>query len=197
MSGVSDFGISSDDQAGTPGAYDPSRIQDAEGSTWVGDGTVEDLSTRSELAGLVRRLVKITVSAPLEDQDLAAANEVLRPVTERLESLGGGRRRMREQPDPTRHPQDLFPTSPVIGPLNPIAPPVELSVIDGKLHGTARFDDQYEGPPSCVHGGIIALVFDEMLGAAAILERTPGMTGTLTIRYSSPTPLRQELHLAA
>ena len=54
---------------------------------------------------------------------------------------------------------------------------------------------QYEGPPGCVHGGVIALVFDELLGAANIAAGSPGMTGTLTIRYREPTPIRTEIRL--
>ena len=40
---------------------------------------------------------------------------------------------------------------------------------------------------------MIAETFDEMLGAANIVAGNPGMTGTLTIRYRKPTPLRTDL----
>jgi acyl-coenzyme A thioesterase PaaI-like protein len=85
----------------------------------------------------------------------------------------------------------------VIGFANPVAPPVLVEAVNGELHGSAWFDNQYEGPPTCVHGGVIAMVFDEMLGAANILAGNPGMTGTLTIRYRKPTPLRTPLRLEA
>ncbi|MHB8594949.1 MAG: PaaI family thioesterase, partial [Acidimicrobiales bacterium] len=121
----------------------------------------------------------------------------LRAVADRLELAAGQGRRLRAQPDPTGHAQDFFPTSPVIGFANPVAPPVVVEAVDGALHGSAYFDYQYEGPPTCVHGGVIALVFDELLGAANVVAGSPGMTGTLTIRYRKPTPLRTELRLAA
>ena len=70
-------------------------------------------------------------------------------------------------------PREFFPTSPVIGFANPVARPVVVEGVDGELHGTAFFDYQYEGPPTCVHGGVIAMVFDEMLGAANILGGEP------------------------
>ncbi len=47
----------------------------------------------------------------------------------------------------------------------------------------------YEGPPTCVHGGVIAELFDELLGISNILAGPGAMTGTLTIRYRRPTPL--------
>jgi acyl-coenzyme A thioesterase PaaI-like protein len=100
-------------------------------------------------------------------------------------------------PDPNGPAQDFFPTSPVIGFANPVAPPVEVETVEGGLNGRVFFDYQYEGPPGCVHGGIIALVFDELLGAANIASDSPGMTGTLTVRYRKPTPIRTDLRLIA
>jgi acyl-coenzyme A thioesterase PaaI-like protein len=44
-----------------------------------------------------------------------------------------------------------------------------------------------------VHGGIIAGLFDEILGIANITAGVGAMTGTLTIVYRSPTPLFTEL----
>lgn len=40
-------------------------------------------------------------------------------------------------------------------------------------------------------------MFDELLGAANIAAGCPGMTGTLTVRYRKPTPLRTKLRLEA
>lgn len=118
-------------------------------------------------------------------------------MADQLEGVAGEGRRARSEPDPAGRPQDFFPTSPVIGYANPIAPPVVVELADEGLVGTAYFDYQYEGPPTCVHGGVIAMVFDELLGAANIAAGCPGMTGTLTIRYRKPTPLRTALRLEA
>ena len=59
------------------------------------------------------------------------------------------------------------------------------------------FGYAYEGPPTCVHGGIIAALFDEVMGAANIIAGNPGLTGTLTIRYRRPTPLLAPLDIVA
>lgn len=87
-----------------------------------------------------------------------------------------------------------FEHSPFIGRANPLAPPITLQDIDGIVHGRAFFGSAYEGPPGCVHGGYVAGAFDELLGATQSLSGSPGMTGTLTVRYRSPTPLHAELH---
>ena len=39
----------------------------------------------------------------------------------------------------------------------------------------------------------MAGAFDELLGATQSLGGNPGMTGTLTVKYRSPTPLHTEL----
>jgi acyl-coenzyme A thioesterase PaaI-like protein len=90
-------------------------------------------------------------------------------------------------------PSALFEHSPFIGRANPLSPPITLSVVDDVVIGTARFGSAYEGPPGCVHGGYVAAAFDEVLGSAQTFSGSPGMTGTLTIRYRRPTPLHADL----
>jgi len=86
-------------------------------------------------------------------------------------------------------PHDYFPFSPVVGLYHPIAPPVMVEITNGVVHGTATLGSMFEGPPGCVHGGIIAEMFDELLGIVNIAAGVGAMTGTLTIRYRRPTPL--------
>ena len=87
----------------------------------------------------------------------------------------------------------FFDNSPVIGRSNPIAPPVDLQIVDGRVIGVARFGSAYEGPPGSVHGGFVAAAFDDVLGMTQSLSGKPGMTGTLTVRYRRPTPLHTDL----
>lgn len=94
-------------------------------------------------------------------------------------------------------PNSFFDHSPIIGTANPLAPPVRLVIADGVVRGTVRFGAAYEGPPGSVHGGYVAAAFDEVLGMAQSLSGSPGMTGTLEIRYRRPTPLHRELRFEA
>src|SRR6476660_2783116 len=89
----------------------------------------------------------------------------------------------------------MFDHSPFIGSANPLSPPMTVDVVDGRVLGKVTFGSAYEGPPGCVHGGYVAGVFDELLGATQSLSGSPGMTGTLSVRYESPTPLHTELRL--
>lgn len=79
----------------------------------------------------------------------------------------------------------------VVGLRNPIAPP--LTIVQDRVKGGARseffLNALYEGPPGKVHGGVVALVLDQIFGEAAAAGGTPGMTGTLTLRYKKPTAL--------
>ncbi len=95
----------------------------------------------------------------------------------------------------TDEPAEYFPYSPVIGPLNAIAPPVDFRFDGEEIHAEHVFDAPYNGPPTAVHGGIIALVFDELLGALGALRDVGGFTGTLTIRYVSLTPIGEPIRM--
>jgi acyl-coenzyme A thioesterase PaaI-like protein len=66
---------------------------------------------------------------------------------------------------------------------------------DGRTTGRAFLDAQYNGPPGMVHGGIIALLFDELLGGTNVCNGLGGFTGTLSIRYERPTWIEHELEL--
>ena len=78
----------------------------------------------------------------------------------------------------------------VVGMRNPIAVPLDMQRSeDGRAWASFHLNALYEGPPGTVHGGVVALVLDQVLGEAAASGGSPGMTGTLTLRYEQNTPL--------
>jgi acyl-coenzyme A thioesterase PaaI-like protein len=94
-----------------------------------------------------------------------------------------------------RDHNDYLPRSPLVGEVSPIAPPIEWELVDGRIVGHGTYHAAYEGPPGYVHGGWVALTFDEILGMANIASGHPGMTGTLKVRYLRPTPLHRRVDL--
>lgn len=160
-------------------------------------------SPRNRLAAAARRISAVAVGQPLSDHEMAAAAEELSAVAARLESAAEPTRRARDQqPGPDGHPQDFFSTSPMIGFANPVSPPVEVWSVLGEsgqreIRGRVSFAYPYEGPPTCVHGGVIAELFDELLGLANLVVGQAAMTGTLKVRYRRPTPLLAPLDLVA
>jgi acyl-coenzyme A thioesterase PaaI-like protein len=165
-------------------------------------GAVAEDDPRRRLAAALRPIITMTVASSFDDEVLAAAADRLEEIGRTLGEAAGPKR-ARQQPNISQHAQEFFPTSPIMGMANPTAPPVVVHVVDGvdggyaEIRADAWFDWAYEGPPTCVHGGVIAETFDEMLGAANMVAGNPGMTGTLTVRYRKPTPLRTPLRIEA
>ncbi|MEM7142715.1 MAG: PaaI family thioesterase [Actinomycetota bacterium] len=104
------------------------------------------------------------------------------------------------------NPETIFPYSPVVGARNPLSPPVRMwraagedddGAARGELHGEAVLGDAYNGPPGSVHGGVIAQVFDELLGCLCVTKGIGGFTGTLTVIYRNTTPLNTPITLRA
>jgi acyl-coenzyme A thioesterase PaaI-like protein len=78
----------------------------------------------------------------------------------------------------------------VVGLRNPIAVPLQIERSpEGRAWAEFELNALYEGPPTNVHGGVLALVLDQVFGEAAAAGGTPGMTGTLSLRYVRNTPL--------
>lgn len=79
----------------------------------------------------------------------------------------------------------------VVGLRNPHAVPVTVVQDREAKRASAEFElnGLHEGPPGQVHGGVVALIMDQVFGEAAAAGGAPGMTGTLTLRYALNTPL--------
>ena len=166
---------------------------------WLADGAEVPgvWRERRRIADVLRIVIERLVTSDAPEPELRAAADALERYAERLkqhprrtktfgfpESANSGA---------VRAEGTHFDYSPLIGRANPIAPPLRLWIEGEVAHGSAVFGSAYEGPPGCVHGGMIAAAFDEVLGFTQSMAGHPGMTGTLTVRYRSPTPLHIEL----
>ena len=148
------------------------------------------------LTDAVRRLVAATVEhvAPAAATDALAAE---------VEALAGRLEGHVPTPLPPRylHPDDLPPDDRhahdgsqfdyVVGLYNPVALPVRMEIVDGRAVGTAVFTTPYEGPPGCVHGGVLAACFDQVFVLASMADGTGGPTVHLELDFRRPTPLRR------
>ena len=155
---------------------------------------------RRRLARAMRTVIDRLVQIDAPEAELSAAADALERYAERLAAHPKSHRYDSwAETSPAGDVGGFFDQSPLIGQANPLAPPITLSADDDgvRVHGHVRFGAAYEGPPGCVHGGLIAAAFDEVLGFANSLSGNPGMTGTLTIIYRQPTPLHTELRFEA
>lgn len=85
-----------------------------------------------------------------------------------------------------------------VGERNAIAPPMRPVNADGVTTAEVTLGAAYEGPSGRVHGGIVAMLLDQLVGeCASTVSPTPHFTGTLTVRYLRPTELGRRLTLRA
>lgn len=153
--------------------------------------------TAEALAHAVRELIEQVATGEAGDEALAEAAGAVRATTARLRAASTDR-------DPTSlrwaagDPWRYRRFSPVSGPLNPLAPPVEYEeMTEAGIEAGVTFGVAYQGPPGYVHGAFIAGVFDDVLGAANMASGNPGMTVQLNVRYRRATPLRTPLRVSA
>ncbi len=85
--------------------------------------------------------------------------------------------------------------NPVIGAGNPIAPPVRIETGEDGAEGWCTLGHAYEGPPMYGHGGVSAMLIDQLLGHAAAASGHPGLTTELSVRYLRPVPLDVPLRI--
>lgn len=149
------------------------------------------------LADATRRVIHTMVMNGAGADELAAAADALEAVAADLQRHAAPATSIYEgfgEASTSGDPHGFFDHSPMLGVANPIAPPITMRGVDDRtMVGEVVFGPAYEGPPGCVHGGFIAAAFDEVLGAVQSLSGQPGMTGTLVVRYRSPTPLHEAL----
>jgi acyl-coenzyme A thioesterase PaaI-like protein len=179
-----------------PGEADPARVEMV--TKRLRASVPGELSPRrqtlKDLADATRLLVDRLVATDAPDDVVAAAAAEVSAAAERFAGYRQGSLYGFSELATAGGQQDpLYDHSPLIGIANPLAPPMSFEPMDDAVVATVRFGQAYEGPPGCVHGGYVAAAFDEVLGATQSLSGAPGMTGTLSVRYESPTPLHTEL----
>jgi Thioesterase superfamily len=139
--------------------------------------------TLSRVASLVQEATMLLAAHPGDAERMHGATGPFVPMSSRPKEAG----------------ESLawhFSFSPVVGVLNPQSPPIQMRFDGERIHGRAVVDARFGGPPYTVHGGVVALIFDELLGNTNYCLGLGAMTGTLQIRYERPTPLDRELELA-
>jgi acyl-coenzyme A thioesterase PaaI-like protein len=160
-------------------------------------GTIPDaepLAAAADLATAMRSLIETAVTSTVPAGEVRAAAELVREVTERL---GVARRPVSQLPalDDVTTGRRVF--NPVTGSGSPLAPPLVVRRDGDGVVGRATLGVAYEGPPSFVHGGMSALLMDQLLGSAAAAAGVWGMTAHLELDYRGPLPLERELVLRA
>lgn len=146
-----------------------------------------------ELGAALRAFNEAAVSTEVDVSTIDAITEEVRAQTAKLmtETRSVGEV---ATVDTEYRPRRLF--NPAAGSGNPLAPPMLVeSTTDGRAIGRCTLGLVYEGPTSYCHGGISALLLDQILGHAHAARGQPGVTARLSLRYRRPVPLLTPLLL--
>jgi len=173
-----------------------------EGADPAGDGA-EQLARRRAATAL-RRLVHglIGRQAPIEVLD-AFSTEAERHAA-RLEAAPARRRPddgMRvdifDQVVADGAVVDHFSDCPVSGATNPLAPTMQVRRRGEAVEARVQLGPAFEGAPGRAHGGVVAAVFDDVMGFLCTVHGVATYAGELTVRYLAPTPIDDELVVTA
>jgi acyl-coenzyme A thioesterase PaaI-like protein len=148
----------------------------------------------ADLGAAVRELMARTVGAEVPVDVLRSIAQDARALADELATV----QRPLDRPssvDDLRRGQRFF--NPVVGPGNPLAPPMRVELVEGAAIGTVTLGLPYEGPFTFVHGGVSALLLDQIMGYATASAGHPGVTGRLQVRYRGAVPLGVPLRLRA
>ncbi|MCC5949588.1 MAG: PaaI family thioesterase [Nitriliruptoraceae bacterium] len=151
---------------------------------------------RGRAAAALRRLGHALMAHEADERlllEVAEAAERVAALVEdgapRVRDLADTKRRMFDQPvgDGERfvHFDECF----VSGPFNPLGIAMEVRRDGEGVVAEVTLGAAFEGGPGRAHGGIVAAIFDDVLGYLLSVEHAPGFTGELQVRYLAPTPI--------
>lgn len=154
-----------------------------------------DWAAKREAAAVVRELVATLVITDAPASALEAAKAHAQAA---LDAIASHPKRTFGDIIGNGSPRDVAQVADrgtLVGPCNPVAPPMMLRMLDGdsRAVGEVTFDSPYEGGPGMLHGGLVAAAFDQVFGYLQTERRVPCLTGTLSTKYRLPTPIRTPL----
>jgi acyl-coenzyme A thioesterase PaaI-like protein len=150
----------------------------AEGTRALADAvatTAVDISTLDEVTNAIAALTQRLAEKTEED---AYSGVLVLPVDE-------------------SRPETLMPLNPIIGHCSPVRPDVELRCVDGEVRGSASFTRRFVGPPGHAHGGISAMLADQLVSVAPMAIGVHTVTKSLELRYVRAVPLDEPVELWA
>ncbi|MEV7431854.1 hotdog domain-containing protein [Nocardioides sp. NPDC092400] len=156
---------------------------------------VDELAAAEHLASRMRDLIERVVST---DSDAAALSRAAELVAAAIGVLHGEARPYAEPARLDRAmPPGLRAHGLVVGPGHPMAPPVSLTWDGDRVLGRLRLRRSFEGPRGYAHGGVSALVLDEVTAKVRALMDVGRVTRTLTVSYRRPVPVDVDLVVSA
>jgi len=91
----------------------------------------------------------------------------------------------------------MFEDSVVSGPANPLGIGATYNHQGDGVVARVTLGPAFEGAPGRAHGGIVAALFDETMGAVLPAAGTLAYTGSLEVNYRAATPIGEPLEFRA
>jgi len=163
---------------------------------WLGPATEDPrLVPMTALGDATRALMEAVVETAADVDVVEQATKDIAAIVERLNAKHRPPTSAMDRHEIRRR---FVAYNPVIGKVNPFAMPLEVDIDEsGRASARVTMTRVHEGPPNAVHGGIVALLIDQLLGHAVGTAGPPGMTARLTVRFRKPTPYDTELLVEA
>ena len=164
----------------------------------------QDYLARVRAAAAVRRLGHAIVGHDVAPDVL---DELATDIESRLPALEAGAPRSRAVEIMKRNmifdrPSDgerigTFPDCVVSGDANPMGLDVQFFREGDEAVSRVVLGPAFEGAPNRAHGGVVAAVFDDLMGFVLTIHESPAYTAELTVRYRRPTPVGEEIEFRA
>ncbi|MCM3922638.1 PaaI family thioesterase [Frankia sp. AiPs1] len=150
----------------------------------------DDIAAQRDAAAQLGMALRALTDASVRTlASTATLLDVVARITQCLPALTAEQRDVGE-PAPLDDPAaKLWLYNPVVGQANPIAPWLETTLVDGVLTGRATLGLPYQGPRGYLHGGVSAMMLDQVLGDVVSASGRSGLTVSLSARYRRPVPL--------
>lgn len=151
---------------------------------------------RADAADALRRLGHALIAHRADDETLADVARRADALAARLEQEPpnerdylGMKRSMFPADVPDGQPIHHFAHCFVSGQHNPMGIGAQPRRDGDEVVAEVTLGAAFEGAPGRSHGGIVAAVFDDVLGYLLTVHQLPAFTGELQVRYLAPTPM--------
>jgi acyl-coenzyme A thioesterase PaaI-like protein len=94
-------------------------------------------------------------------------------------------------------PMTSFGDRPISGACSPWGVDLDIRRDGNRAVGEVTLRSAHEGAPGRSHGGVVAAIFDDLMGFVLQIEQVAAFTGELTVRYLHPAPLHVPLRFQA
>lgn len=147
------------------------------------------LEQTKHYAALVRRISSLVLQMEAPSNVVAELSSALERAEAELDALAPADSRPRVGAASDGDGRVYLDHSRDVGAYNPAFPTYTLEVDGDRASGAVAFPVLYEGPPGLVHGGFLAVFFDQAIQHHNCHVGTAGKTTRLDVRYLAPTPL--------